>query len=288
MNNSDHVGALIKLALDEDIGSGDITTSSLVSNKVTGSAKVIAREPMVLCGQSIARQICEFVDKDLTYGECCPDGTQLVANDVIAEITGKFASILSVERTLLNFMQRLSGISTKTYRLATKLGSCGISLLDTRKTTPGWRCLEKYAVKVGGGKNHRMGLWDAVLIKNNHLDVLGMTPDVAVNICRQKVSSNVLVEVEVRTLAELKQALSAAPDVIMLDNMSPELVTSALSVIREQKGDSIKVEVSGGLDEDGIDRWLIPGIDYISVGGLTHSVEASDISLRHVYGSTQS
>jgi nicotinate-nucleotide pyrophosphorylase (carboxylating) len=283
---------LIDLAIKEDVGVGDLTSESLVPKDVESSAVLLAKQDMLICGLEIAREVFRRIDDRIVFEDVFTDGTSVGVGTVFARVSGPFREILTAERTVLNFLQRLSGIATHTARLVAIARTRGIKLFDTRKTTPGWRELEKYAVRVGGGFNHRMGLSDQVLVKNNHLDVLnslvGGTSgghrdmnDIIKRI-REHVGAEMRVEVEVRSEDELRSALSAGVEVLLLDNMSPEMIKAMVSIVRGELGkERVFLEVSGGINEASLGTYLIEGIDAISLGMLTHSVQAVDISLHY-------
>lgn len=273
--------ALVRMALAEDIGPGDVTSACLIPEKLSGSASVIARSPLVVCGHRAAEEVCRQVDKKLRYTVKAEDGLSAESGAVLSQLRGPLRSILTAERTLLNFMQRLSGISTKTRSLRRLIGGAPVKLRDTRKTTPGFRALEKYAVAVGGGENHRLGLWDAFLIKNNHIDACGGDVSAAVRRCKDNNPHKLKVQVEVRSRAELQAALSAGPDSILLDNMTPDELRAAVSLVRSAAGGlEIELEASGGINESTIAVVSETGVDAVSLGALTHSAPAADISLR--------
>lgn len=274
---------LISLAAEEDIGSGDVTSNCLIPEKQRGEAVVIAREPLVVCGNKAAEAMCRKVDGDkLHYSVESEDGAEIEENQTIAVIRGPVRKILTAERVLLNFLQHLSGIATKTRQLRRLAGNNSVKILDTRKTTPAWRGLEKYAVFIGGGVNHRLGLFDAFLIKNNHIDAFGGDVRAAVDRCKENNPNNLKVQVEVRTQAELEQAVAAGPDSILLDNMSLDALRGSVLYVRgEQGGKKIELEASGGINEKTIAAVCATGIDAVSIGALTHSAAAADISLRY-------
>lgn len=299
--SADFLSRLIDLAIEEDLGSGDVTSDALLSVELEQSAVLISREPLVICGHDVAARVFGKVDERIKYDAVFPDGAEIGANTVFGRIYGPSRSILGAERIVLNFLQRLSGIATQTARLVAIARPSGIKLLDTRKTTPGWRVLEKYAVKVGGGVNHRQGLYDAILIKNNHIDCLGGDVAQAVSLalahisqttpsragqesvkCEPGSSGGLPVEVEVRSEKELLSALNAGAKRLLLDNMPPAQIIRLTSLVRSQlKMTDVFLEVSGGINEGNLRDYLIPGIDAISLGALTHSVRAADISLRY-------
>ncbi len=268
---------LIEIALSEDLGSGDITSESLIPAEAPGEAVVLSREPLLVCGHPVAARVFERVDPAIRYTPVIPDGAHAGAEAVLAAVTGPLRSLLTAERTVLNFMQRLSGIATQTASLQALAG--GVKLLDTRKTTPGMRELEKYAVRTGGGTNHRTGLFDMVLIKNNHIDAAGGDVAQAVRTARAKAPAGMKIDVEIRSEKELLQAIDAAPDIILLDNFSPEELTK-LVVIARQRAPKIILEASGGIDENNLSQYAATGVDCISMGALTHSVRSADISFR--------
>ncbi|MCC6220568.1 MAG: carboxylating nicotinate-nucleotide diphosphorylase [Deltaproteobacteria bacterium] len=270
---------LIELAIAEDIGSGDITTQAIVVDGMC-YADIIAKEELVVCGNDVARKVFARIDESLVYEVLAKDGCLLSSGEKIASVSGKFASVLTAERTVLNFLQRLSGIATATRGVVEKVKGTKVQILDTRKTIPAYRTLEKYAVKTGGGKNHRFGLFDAFLIKNNHIDLLAGDVGLAIRKCRQFAPDKRL-EVEVRNLSELEQAIAEAPDAILLDNMSPTEVRRMLEIIDSSViAGVVEVEVSGGINDGNISEYASLSIDFISLGAITHSARAADISLR--------
>jgi nicotinate-nucleotide pyrophosphorylase (carboxylating) len=275
--------ALLRLAVEEDLGAGDITSCTLLPRALLGSAVIMAREELIVCGQAAAACVFHLIDETIVYTSRTADGVKVPSGEVIAEITGPLIGILSGERVALNFLQRLAGIATQTARIVERVTGYRVKVLDTRKTTPGWRALEKYAVRVGGGTNHRFGLWDAVLIKNNHIDALRGGISEAVEQCRKHLAPGVKVGVEVRNTNELTQALAASPDAILLDNMSPTAVSGAVRTVRERSA-KIEIEASGGIDADNIEAYAAAGVDSVSLGMLTHSVKAADIALRYRKG----
>jgi len=217
----DSTAQLVELALADDIGSGDITSDSLLPDTLLGKANILAREPIVICGQELANYVFQEVHRALCYQAAHEDGSHVLEGTVLGTVTGPLRGIFTAERIVLNFLQRLSGVATQTALIVERVKGTGVSILDTRKTTPGYRALEKYAVKIGGGKNHRVGLFDMVMIKSNHLDAFQGDICQAVRCCRETLANDIKIEVEVRDEAELKSALLAKPDAIMLDNMAP-------------------------------------------------------------------
>lgn len=274
---------LVRMALDEDIGSGDITSEATIAGDVLGSAFILARESLVYCSHELARYVCVIADTHLTYEPLTGPELKVVPADTkIAYVRGPVRSLLAVERTLLNFLQHLSGIATTTQQVVQSLDGLSVRLLDTRKTTPGWRELEKYAVRVGGGSNHRQGLYDAFLIKNNHIDALGGDIRVALQRCR-RYRPSALLEVEVRSFSELTEALQESPDWILLDNMNATEIRQAVALVEEQAKIARKrpqLEASGGLTPDTVREIAATGVDAVSMGWLTHSSRAVDLSLR--------
>lgn len=269
------VKTLIQMALDEDIGSGDITTDNLIDPKLTGKCVIMAKEPLVLAGIDIARQVFQHLDTGMEFEALLSDGDTADTGDSLAHIQGKLAALLKGERTALNFLQRLSGIATNVAAYARRFEGSPVRLVDTRKTIPGWRVLEKYAVRVGGAHNHRMGLYDGVLIKDNHIAAFGGVAE-SISHIREHVSHLVKIEVEVSSLAEVREALQAGVDIIMLDNMSLGDIKAAVALIQH----AALVEVSGNVTQADLPALVDTGVDIISIGALTHGSRAVDISMR--------
>ena len=271
---SDEVETLISRALAEDIGSGDITTACTVSPGAEGRGRIVAREPLVLAGSTVARQVFLTVEPSLDVTLPLQDGNQAMVGEALLRVTGNLAAMLTAERTALNFLQRLSGIATITRAFVDKVAGTPARILDTRKTTPGYRLLEKAAVRAGGGYNHRFGLYDGVLIKDNHIAAAGSIQQAlkAARTCKPK---SLRVEVEVETLDQLAEAIAAGADTIMLDNM--DLATMAEAVRRT--GGKVPLEASGGITLDNVREVAATGVDLISVGALTHSARAVDMSM---------
>ena len=265
---------LIEQCLYEDIGNGDITTNCIVP--LGGSTKGIihTKQAGVIAGLGVAEGVFRFLSADITFNPKVQDGDKVKAGTIVAEVEGDARAILTGERVALNFLQHMSGIATYTSQLAEKVKGYPVRVVDTRKTTPGLRMAEKYAVRTGGGYNHRYGLYDAVMIKDNHIKVAGGIAQ-AIAAAREKVSHMVKIEVEVEDLAGVAEALHGKADVIMLDNMDITMMSQAVEMI----GGSALVEASGGISEDNIVLIAKTGVDIISVGSLTHSVKALDISL---------
>jgi len=262
------------LALREDIGKGDITTDSIVPAGMRTSAKIIVKENGIICGLGIARLVFQSVDKNIKFTEKIKDGKAVKKGTVVAAVEGPARGILTAERAALNFLQRLSGIATLTNIFVRAAGG-KVKILDTRKTSPGLRVLEKYAVKIGGGFNHRLGLFDAVLIKDNHIAVAGSLKK-AVDLAKRKHDR---IEVEVKTPAQVKEAIKAGVTRIMLDNMSIAGIKRSARLVRRSKR-KIEIEVSGGITLKNIRSIAGTGADYVSVGAITHSAKALDISLK--------
>ena len=260
--------------LREDIGHGDVTTEAVVEPDARGVARIEARESFVVAGLDIARACFEILDADVTWTPSAPDGTRVGAGDTLARIVGSLGPILTAERTALNLLQRMSAVATTTARFVAKIEGTRSQIIDTRKTTPGMRILEKAAVRVGGGGNHRFGLDDGVLIKDNHVRAAGGVAE-AVKRARNAAPHGLVVEVEVTTLDELDQALDAGAQAILLDNMDPETVRQAV----DRVGGSAVLEASGGIDIDNVRAYAEAGVDLISIGALTHSAGSVDISL---------
>jgi nicotinate-nucleotide pyrophosphorylase (carboxylating) len=265
---------IIEFALAEDIHTGDITTDTVVPLGRTARARLIAKEPMVLAGLDVARQVFLAVDPSLRFTAKAADGDYLPVGTVMAEVEGDAASLLKGERVALNFLQRLCGIATVTSRYVAAVAGTGARIVDTRKTTPGLRMLEKYAVRVGGGTNHRTGLYDGVLIKENHIAAAGGITE-AVRRARQGIPHTIRIEVETETLDEVREALAARADIIMLDNMDIPTMKEAVAII----GGRSLVEASGGVRLETVRGIAETGVDIISVGALTHSAPATDISM---------
>lgn len=266
---------LIKIALEEDIGSGDITTDNLIADNLKGSGEIVAKEALVIAGLDIARQVFEQLDTEISFKPNFKDGDLIEKGEIVLEVEGKLRVLLLGERTALNFLQRLSGIATHVRSYMNSIANKNVRLVDTRKTTPGWRVLEKYAVRIGGAHNHRMGLYDGVLIKDNHIAVCGGIKK-AIESIKNNLSHLVKIEVEVSDQDGVKQALEAGADVIMLDNMDIGQIKKAIEFIH---GKSV-VEISGGVTIDSLNQLADTGADIISSGALTHSARCVDISMR--------
>lgn len=267
--------SLISESLKEDIGSGDITTESCVPKDARSSGRFIAKEPGVICGLEVAAAVFRHLDAEISLVFKVSDGDYVKQGDIVAEISGPSRGILSGERLALNLLQRLSGIATRTKRAADELRGLKARLVDTRKTTPGLRELEKYAVRTGGGFNHRFGLFDGVLIKDNHIKAAGGISQ-AVRAAREYAPHTIRIEVETETTNQVAEAMEAGADIIMLDNMDTATMAEAVALI----GGHALTEASGNMDRHRLREVAETGVDYISMGALTHSVMAMDISLK--------
>ncbi len=265
---------IIENALLEDIHTGDITTLAVVPERRPARARLIAKESMVLAGINVAARVFTFLDASTGFRQLHGDGARLAAGDLIAELDGDSAMLLQGERVALNLLQRMSGTATLTSRFVDAVAGTRARIVDTRKTTPGLRVLEKYAVRVGGGINHRTGLYDGVLIKENHIAAAGGITQ-AVTRARAYIPHTMKIEVETETLAEVAEAIDAGAEIIMLDNMDLATMTEAVQLI----GGRSLVEASGGVNLETVRGIAETGVDIISVGALTHSARAMDISM---------
>lgn len=269
---------IIEQALQEDIGDGDHTSLSTIPEDATDSAQLIIKEDGILAGVYIAKQVFEKVDPTLNFEILIEDGSAVKKGDIVFRVKGKSISILTAERLALNFMQRMSGIATFTHKMADRIEGLQTKILDTRKTTPLLRELEKYAVRIGGGENHRMGLYDMIMIKDNHIDFAGgisQAIDSTTKYLKEK-NKNLKIEIEVRDFDELEQVLDhGGIDRIMLDNFTSEDLKKAVEMIAGK----YETEASGGINMDTIRQYAESGVDYISVGALTHQIQSLDMSL---------
>ncbi len=274
------IRALIDLALSEDIGTGDITSLATIPADRTATAVMLAKENGVLSGIDVAQEVFRTVDPSLEFTALKHNGERINDRDDIAVVTGNARSILTAERTALNFVQRLSGVATITAQYAAAVAGSNTSIVDTRKTTPGMRLLQKRAVMDGGGRNHRFGLADGVLIKDNHLAAIGGPNRIAeaVAAARSRAPHTLKIEVEVTSLEELHQALAAGADIVMLDNLDTATMAEAIA-IRDASGSSALLEASGGITLERLPELAAIGIDLVSAGALTHSAPSLDISL---------
>ena len=266
---------LIQLALKEDIGPGDITTDNLVAPDTRGRGRIAAKQDLVVAGLKVAEKVFKTLDPKIDFGALYADGDRIPAGSTVVRLDGTLGALLRGERTALNFLQRLSGIATQAHAFVGEVAGTSVKLVDTRKTTPGWRVIEKYAVRMGGAHNHRMGLYDGVLIKDNHIAVSGGITN-AVRKARQQISHLVKVEVEAATFEEVKEALAAGADVIMLDNMDLNQIRKAVRMIDKKA----LVEVSGNVTRERLKALAQTGVDLISIGALTHSAVAVDMSMK--------
>lgn len=273
--NNPQVEQIITLALNEDIGTGDITTLSTIPADKTATGRFVAKEDMIICGIDLAAHIFARVDPSIELKANFKDGDAVKKGDVIATVSGNAQNVLTGERTALNFMQRLTGIATRTHASVAEVAGTNAIITDTRKTTPGLRVLEKYAVRVGGGTNHRFNLADGVLIKDNHIAVSGGIQN-AVKNARAVIPHTLKIEVEVETKEQLAEALDAGADIIMLDNMSYDLMRECVGLVAGRA----LVEASGNMGEKNLREVAETGVDIISIGALTHTVKAADISLK--------
>lgn len=276
--SNDVIHTIVERALHEDVGQGDLTTLAVIPAEATARANIVFKEDGVVAGLPVLAAVFRVVDTTLDVAVCAEEGTHLGAGAVVARISGRARGILTGERVALNFIQRLSGIATLTARYVAAVGDTPVRVLDTRKTTPDLRALEKYAVRIGGGVNHRSGLYDAIMLKDNHLALLaahGCGLGEAVRRARAEVGPMVRIEVEVENATDALTAAEAGADMILLDNMSFEAMREAVARV---KGRAI-LEASGGITLETIHAVAETGVDYISVGALTHSAHALDISL---------
>ena len=279
MNFADsHVAKLIDLAVAEDIGDGDHSSLGAIPPNQKGRARLLVKDVGVICGIDLAAHIFNRLDSTLVFESFIEEGSIVNVGDIAFNISGNIHSILQAERIVLNFMQRMSGISTYTKRLVDIISGTNAQLLDTRKTTPGMRVFEKYAVSVGGGVNHRIGLYDMVMLKDNHNDYAGGIT-AGVNLTKSYLNSQnrqLKIEVETRNLEEVEEALSVGVDRIMFDNFSPDDMVKAVNLVNAR----CETEASGGITESTIRNYAETGVNFISVGALTHSVRSLDLSLK--------
>jgi len=283
---------LVKYALSEDVGTGDITSLNTITSGVNARAAIVAKETGVVAGLDVARLTFREADASLKFRPLAKDGDAVKPGVAVAQVLGDAGSILKAERTALNFLQRLSGVASLTRQFVERIAGTGATLLDTRKTTPGLRFLEKYAVKVGGGENHRLALWDMYLVKDNHIRAAGGLTAAIDRIARTR-QGDLLLEVEVESVDQLKEALRPDVDRILVDNRPAAEVRRAVEVVdawcRRHPPDSPRlrpgarrwpeVEVSGGITLENVREYAATGVDYVSVGALTHSAPAMDLSL---------
>lgn len=266
---------IVASALKEDIGKGDITTNLLIAKKEVANAFFLVKEDGIIAGLEIAKMVLHKLDKQIVWKSFIRDGNFVSVGTRIAEVTGSLRTLLTAERTALNILQRMSGIATTTNAFVNVAKNTNAKILDTRKTVPGLRLLDKYAVKIGGGTNHRIGLFDMVLIKDNHIKAAGNITN-AVNKIRSGLTNKIKIEVETKNLSEVREALNCKVEIIMLDNMSVPMMRQAVKLINGKA----KVEASGNVNLKTLHKIAKTGVDYISVGALTHSVKALDISMK--------
>ncbi len=269
-----HLKELIKLALREDIGAGDVTSKAIVAPELRGMGQIVAKQSLVLSGITVARRVFEAIEDGIVWTQNRRDGERCEVGEVIAIVEGKAQSLLKGERTALNFLQHLSGIATATARFVEALRDTKTRILDTRKTIPGLRELEKQAVEAGGGTNHRMGLYDHYLIKNNHISIAGSISE-AIERAQRTKQPGQLIEVEARSLEEVEVAVKMAVDIILLDNMPVDRVKKAVKLVKGRA----KLEASGNITLDNLHSYAATGVDFISVGAITHSAPAADINM---------
>ncbi|MDP3049241.1 MAG: carboxylating nicotinate-nucleotide diphosphorylase [Thermodesulfovibrionales bacterium] len=273
------VREIIRIALEEDIGNGDITTAFLIPEDSESRALIIAKGNFVVAGIPFIKEVFSFLDREVRFNVFINDGSKVMKGDVIAEVSGRTKVLLSGERVSLNILQRLSGIATLTNMFVEKVKGLKTKIVDTRKTTPGLRFMEKYAVRVGGGNNHRFGLFDGILIKDNHIEAVGSITE-ALRLASEG-HHLAKIEVEVENLNDLKEAVEGGSDIVMLDNMSIQDMKEAVNIVRTSKKDVI-LEASGNVSLENVREVAETGVDLISIGALTHSATAVDISMKIV------
>ena len=281
---------IVQLAIKEDIGDGDITSKIFIPDGSKTEGMLIAKEAGVVAGLPVAGYVLSQIDENLILTSNIEDGSRVKKGTIIGSVKGLTLSLLSAERLVLNFLQRLSGIATATNRFAEKIKGYRTQIMDTRKTAPGWRYLEKYAVRVGGGINHRMGLYDQILIKDNHLKAMGTekendTISRLVKKAREQIKNGTLIEVEVEDLCQIREVMDAGVDIILFDNMEPSKIREAVEMVKEFEnsrdagnGRAILTEASGNITIENVEEYADAGVDRISVGAITHSVRVLDIS----------
>lgn len=274
----EQIDSTIDLALAEDISHGDVTSEALIPPELQGKASILVETMGILAGGEVAKKVFLKVDPSLKVEVLIKDGAKIQPGDIVATISGSVVSLLKAERVALNFLQRLSGIASQTAQYIAETSGFTVSITDTRKTTPGLRLLEKYAVRIGGGQNHRLHLGDGILIKDNHLAALralGMNLKNIVATAKQNAPPGLKVEVEVSTAQEAREAVAAGADILMLDNMSPDEMRRIVGLV----SDRVKIEASGGITLDNVRAAARAGVNVISIGALTHSPKALDMSL---------
>lgn len=269
---------LIRMALEEDITSEDVSTNAVMPTKVQGTVDLIAKEDGVIAGMDVYARVFKLLDEDTEIEMFCHDGDEVREGDLMAKVTGDIRVLLSGERVALNYLQRMSGIATYTRSVAKLLEGSGVTLLDTRKTTPNCRVFEKYAVRVGGGCNHRYNLSDGVLLKDNHIGAAGSITK-AIQMAKEYAPFVRKIEIETETLEQVAEAVEAGADIIMLDNMTPEVMKQAVALIDGRA----QTECSGNITKENIARICEIGVDFVSSGALTHSAPILDISMKHLH-----
>lgn len=269
---------LIHMALEEDITSEDVSTNAVMPTKVQGTVDLIAKEDGVIAGMDVYARVFKLLDEDTEIEMFCHDGDEVREGDLMAKVTGDIRVLLSGERVALNYLQRMSGIATYTRSVAKLLEGSGVTLLDTRKTTPNCRVFEKYAVRVGGGCNHRYNLSDGVLLKDNHIGAAGSITK-AIQMAKAYAPFVRKIEIETETLEQVAEAVEAGADIIMLDNMTPEVMKQAVALIDGRA----QTECSGNITKENIARICEIGVDFVSSGALTHSAPILDISMKHLH-----
>ena len=281
---------IVQLAIKEDIGDGDITSKIFIPDGSKTEGMLIAKEAGVVAGLPVAGYVLSQIDENLILTSNIEDGSRVKKGTIIGSVKGLTLSLLSAERLVLNFLQRLSGIATATNMFAEKIKGYRTQIMDTRKTAPGWRYLEKYAVRVGGGINHRMGLYDQILIKDNHLKTMGSEKENGaisrfVRKAREQIENGMLIEVEVEDLCQIKEVMDAGVDIILFDNMEPSKIREAVGMVKEFEknqgagtGNAILTEASGNITIENVEEYADAGVDRISVGAITHSARVLDIS----------
>ena len=269
---------LIRMALEEDITSEDVSTNAVMPTNVKGTVDLIAKEDGVIAGMDVYARVFKLLDEDTEIEMLCHDGDEVREGDLMAKVTGDIRVLLSGERVALNYLQRMSGIATYTRSVAKLLEGSGVTLLDTRKTTPNCRVFEKYAVRVGGGCNHRYNLSDGVLLKDNHIGAAGSITK-AIQMAKAYAPFVRKIEIETETLEQVAEAVEAGADIIMLDNMTPEVMKQAVALIDGRA----QTECSGNITKENIARICEIGVDFVSSGALTHSAPILDISMKHLH-----
>jgi nicotinate-nucleotide pyrophosphorylase (carboxylating) len=281
---------IVQLAIKEDIGDGDITSKIFISDGSESEGMLVAKEAGIVAGLPVAGYVLSQIDENLIFTSNIEDGSMARKGTILGSVKGLTLSLLSAERMVLNFLQRLSGIATSTNMFAERIKGYRTQIMDTRKTAPGWRYLEKYAVRAGGGINHRMGLYDQILIKDNHLKAMGTekendTISRLVKKAREQIKNGTLIEVEVEDLCQIREVMDAGVDIILFDNMEPSKIREAVEMVKEFEnsrdagnGRAILTEASGNITIENVEEYADAGVDRISVGAITHSVRVLDIS----------